>query len=438
MRQAIAYATAQLGGAMFFQVSALLMMPFMTNTLAIPAAFAGLAVFVPKLWVMICDPLMGTWSDRANSLQRGRRPFVLWGGLGTAIGIMAVFIVPGITSPAWLAIYISLAYALASTAYSAFSVPYLTMGSEITSTPHERTRVMAWRQIFNYGAITLANTAPLLVQTFGGGRSAYVEMAVILASVCATAIIVSCSGIRGVAARGGSGKSAISLPSRIRGAFGNREFSQLFRTYCLQFVAIGVAGASFAYYVVYQAGGDFITLTKLSFVMMAGGILAQFMWVRVARRYGKLLAYRLCTAGMMIMQLSYLIPRQGDLTSVFVINFFVGGFASSLLVMAWSILMDVIVRDEENSAEQRGGVLSGIWSAGEKASVAIGALLTGLLLQAFGFQASTEGFIPQSPMAHLGIRVVTGVVAPSIFLLGLLSLRAFPTVRPVELPQAAE
>jgi GPH family glycoside/pentoside/hexuronide:cation symporter len=438
MRQAAAYATAQLGGGIFFQVAALLMMPFMTNTLAIPAALAGLAVFIPKLWVMICDPLMGTWSDRVTSVRRGRRPFVLWGGLGTAAGIVAVFVVPGIASPTLLAIYITLAYALGSTAYSAFSVPYLTMGSEITSVSHERTTVMAWRQAFNYGAIMLANTAPLLVERLGGGRTGYADMALILAPICALAIVISWWGVRGVGSRPAVSRSDVNLLARIRAAFGNRAFSQLFRSYCLQFIAIGAAGAAFAYYVVYHVGGDFVILTKLASVMIVGGILAQFGWVRVARRFGKLLAYRFCVFGMAVTQVVYLTLGRGDIAAAFVINFFVGAFASSLLVMAWSMLMDVIVRDEEESGLQRGGVLSGIWSAGEKASAAIGALATGLILQLFDFQVSTEGFIPQSATAHLGIRLVMGVVAPGILLLSLLFLRNFPIGKPLELRQAAE
>jgi GPH family glycoside/pentoside/hexuronide:cation symporter len=436
--QIAAYSMAQFGGAIFFQVAALLLMPFMTNTLAVPAALAGLAVFIPKFWVMICDPLMGTWSDRVNSLARGRRPFVLWGGLGTAAGIVAVFVVPGIASPALLAIYVMLAYTLASTAYSAFSVPYLTMGSEITATPRERTTVMAWRQAFNYGAILLAFSAPWLVQRLGGGRPAYSGMALILGSICALAIVVSWLGLRGVRSRGGAGASTVSLFSRIGSAFENHEFRRLFRAYCVQYVAVGVAGAGFAYYVIYQGGGDFAALTQLAMVMVVGGILGQFFWVRIAGRFGKLPTYRVCIVGMSATQIAYFVVPPGSLLPVFVINFFVGVFTGSMLVMAWSMLMDIIVRDEEDEGVQRGGILAGIWSAGEKAAAAVGALATGLILQAFDFQVSTEGFIPQSPLAHLGIRVVAGIVTPALLLTSLVSLRHYPAGRPLGVPRAAE
>jgi Na+/melibiose symporter-like transporter len=133
----------------------------------------------------------------------------------------------------------------------------------------------------------------------------------------------------------------------------------------------------------------------------------------------------------------YLLPGQGDLAAVFVIDFFIGVFAGNLLVMAWSMLMDIIARDGERAGPGRGGVFAGIWSAGEKASVALGALAAGLLLQAFDFHPSAEGFIAQSASAHLGIRLAIGLLPSIGLLLSLMALSGFGREsRPAE-PQIA-
>jgi GPH family glycoside/pentoside/hexuronide:cation symporter len=80
-RLCIAYGAGSVGAGIFSTIPGLLLLFYLTDTLAVPAGLAGLAVFVPKLWDIITDPIVGAWSDRTSSRWGRRRPFLLAGAL---------------------------------------------------------------------------------------------------------------------------------------------------------------------------------------------------------------------------------------------------------------------------------------------------------------------------------------------------------------------
>lgn len=74
----IAYGSGSIATGLFLILPQLLLMFFMTEVLAIPAAAAGMALLAPKVLELITDPLIGRWSDSANT-RWGRWGFIKWG-----------------------------------------------------------------------------------------------------------------------------------------------------------------------------------------------------------------------------------------------------------------------------------------------------------------------------------------------------------------------
>ena len=77
----LSYAAGSLGSGLFSTIPGLLLLYYLTDTLAVPAGLAGLAILLPKLWDIATDPIVGAWSDRTRGRWGRRRPLLLAGAL---------------------------------------------------------------------------------------------------------------------------------------------------------------------------------------------------------------------------------------------------------------------------------------------------------------------------------------------------------------------
>ena len=103
--------------------------------LGLEPALAGLAIMIAKAWVVIADPIAGIVSDRSHGRWGRRRPFILAGGLIAAISFILLFFVPALERQFLLFTYVTVIYLILNTGFSMFSVPYLTMASEMSDDP---------------------------------------------------------------------------------------------------------------------------------------------------------------------------------------------------------------------------------------------------------------------------------------------------------------
>ncbi|MEM8875540.1 MAG: MFS transporter [Planctomycetota bacterium] len=145
--------------------------------LAVSPTLLGVALFIPRIWDAVIDPVMGSVSDNSTSKWGRRKPFMLIGALLSIAGIFAICYVPGgIDNQSWsntewgpvlnfgfatLDLNVPLrdwAYAgiltfvciIFYTCLTVFAVPYGALTMELTSDYEERTRVMSFRTLFTY------------------------------------------------------------------------------------------------------------------------------------------------------------------------------------------------------------------------------------------------------------------------------------------------
>ncbi|MDX6268636.1 MAG: hypothetical protein QOD70_3376 [Frankiales bacterium] len=63
----VSYGAGAIGNGVFVTVPGLLLLFYMTNILGVGAGLASAALFVPKLWDAVANPLMGGISDRSTN-----------------------------------------------------------------------------------------------------------------------------------------------------------------------------------------------------------------------------------------------------------------------------------------------------------------------------------------------------------------------------------
>lgn len=426
------YGAGWIGGQIFRDVPAMLLLTFMTTALEVPPAVAGAAIFIPKLWVVFCDPLMGLWSDRTRSAWGRRRPFLFVGAILCGITFVLLFNIPHFDTGTARGIYVCLIYTVASTAFSIYSVPYLTMGSELASTPHERTVAMSWRQVGLGFGLVLGNAMPmLLVDWGGGGEPGFRFMGWVLGLACGATMFITFLGTR-AARMTEQVQQAVPLAEQFRLAARNKPFLLLVAGNFLQLVGSACGYATIVLYTVYHLEKEYTFVSRLTLIMAITVIVTPPLWTIAARRFGKKPIFMVSIVLFSLSYVSFLLTSPDDNALVYFLSATVGTFNCGFSLIAFSMLLDAIAYDTKVSGLNREGVFSGVWSAMDKTAFACGALLAGIILQAIGFRESGAGFTPQSAEVARGIVIVFSCT-PAIFALAAALVMAFYPLKESEL-----
>lgn len=400
----LGYGIGMVGERLFRDAPALLLLLFMTDYLGISPALAGLAVFVPKVVVIILDPLVGTLSDALHTRWGGRRPLMFLGAILSSLCMVAFFHVPHLDTPQLRALYMSAIVTVGFAAYALFSVPYLSMGAEIVSGVHQRTKMMSARVIFMAAGLTLSAFSGAIIQSGGGGLRGYTFMSWLFAAICLTTMMTTVLSTGFAMDRQRRGAPA-GIRAQLGQVFSNRRFRLLWTVGFLQKLGEGIGYGSFAYFCIYVVHQP---LNSLAFVVLAGTVaqtLGQPVWLWATRRWSRPVLY---TCGVLLWCVHLLIwmTMQGRPQWLLIPLGFVSGIASGgFLMITLSMLANAVADESARSGRNQEGIYSGLWLAGEKVAFALGALVVGLMLQAFGFVESTGGTqsTPQTARAIFGI-----------------------------------
>jgi Na+/melibiose symporter-like transporter len=404
-----AYGAGQVTISVFFQVTSLLLLPFMTNMLAIPAAIAGLVIMLPKVSAMVLDPLVGMLSDRIPPRWQVRRPLLVIGGVTTALAFPMLFNPPSVSNPVVLATYIFAGFLLANAALSCLTVSYLASAFDIAGEPSQRTVLMSWRVAFHMGGVLLGGLAPAAVAFLGTGRSGYALMGVALCGFCLCAVAVNyLSTVRVPLRRAAAGYAKprdLWLVLRRKSSF-----RHLAAIYGIKYFSNGIQYAANAYFVLYVLEGELQLLSAMVVTMTLAALATQPLWVKLAARIGKINTFVIATVGIGTAFLSFATLGPGDDQAAIVISAFQGVFAGGGALMSWSLFVDSIQLYAEQTGESRPELLAGVWSAIEKVLFAIGVFVFGGILQLLGLVPSTQLIVTQPDSALLGVRLGVAVL----------------------------
>ena len=417
------FGTGAMGMAVILNTMGGVFAPFMTNFLGIGAGAAATLLLVSKLYDMVTDPLMGVVSDRTTTRWGRRRPFLMLGGVVSAIGLTLVFNPPAIDIQAWLIAYVLGSLLVIYTGYTLFNVPYLTMPAEMTSSYHERTTLMSYRVVFlNIGAL-IAVSSFALVQWLGNDRAAHGTMGwafAILIFLGSTYCFFGTAPARQTVRK----EHAYSVGTQVRTAVENRPLMLLLSAKFCQLLGVSLSTATGVYFKVAVLGLSY-QLTTLYLYTSSLVILAVIpAWNMASRRYGKRLAYMAATAGYALVTLTWLLATADDpLSYIFIRAVLLGICAAGILVMGPALLPDAVEYDYLKTGMRREGTLSSFYSTVEKLAFAIGPALALYFLSWFGYQAGTEGLeIEQPQTAIIAIYMGAGLTPAALNALSLVFL----------------
>jgi GPH family glycoside/pentoside/hexuronide:cation symporter len=427
------YGTGQLGAQVFRDTPAVLLPLFLTTMLGVEPWLAGLVVLIPKLWLIVCDPLVGAWSDRLRG-RYGRTPFLVVGAVLTSLGFVALFTLTRGGSPLMSAALTCMLFFLGSTAFSMFSVPYLAIAAALSHDPHERTRIMVFRMVFStLGVLVGVGVAQPLIYGLGGGVHGWTVMALVLGAICLVTMLVTAIGLARVPLIRDETMPG-SLLSQIGAIGGNKPYLVLLTTCLIQNIgqASGYTVIGFIYLYAIQA----IWIVPLFILVMAiAGIAAQPLWLALSRSWGKERTYVVASAVWAAVTATWFfihpaddvlltIPGVGALGTqhllVLLRGAAIGVVNSAFVMLSLSMLTDTIDYERRRKGIANEGVFAGLFSALEKLSFALGPVVAGLVMSAFGFVSSTGGAVTQSPHAITGIVLLYSLIPAATQIISLL------------------
>jgi GPH family glycoside/pentoside/hexuronide:cation symporter len=105
-------------------------------------ALVGLLGALPRLTDALTDPLMGYISDNTRSRWGRRRPYIFFGAIAAGIIFALLWQLPIGKSQTYYFWFFLLGSLIFYLAYTVFATPWVALGYELTPDYHERTRVM--------------------------------------------------------------------------------------------------------------------------------------------------------------------------------------------------------------------------------------------------------------------------------------------------------
>jgi GPH family glycoside/pentoside/hexuronide:cation symporter len=444
------YATGEFVTSGFAALPGLVLVFYMTDTLAVPALLAGAVVTVAKVWDIIIDPIVGAYSDREFAARGSRRRLMRLGAIVLPIFFVLTFAVPDGTEPLLAAAWVFVAFLLAATGFSFFQVPYNVLPAELVSGYDARTRLLTARVVVLTAAILLyGGGGPALrevgVELFGSDFGGYLFMAIGAAAIFIVAILVTSTVER--ASRGtieapraplstshafteiAPPRDSIAVQARRGLAMlrTSKPFRTLLATFFTQALAAGGMLAATQYVATWVLGDtDAVTILFIGLILPA--IIAAPLWGVAARRIGKERAYVIATTLFFLAALSHVgllfVPGYWIVVPIGVVGIAYAG----LQALPLSMLPDVIAHDARTHGPGRGGSFSGMWTAGETTGLAFGTTILAVVLAVSGYLESTAttAVEAQPASAVFGIVMAFSVVPATLMALSFIPLLRYP------------
>jgi GPH family glycoside/pentoside/hexuronide:cation symporter len=409
-----------LGAALLLNSFAALQLYYLTSVLAVPIATASLLLFVAKLWDWVANPLMGLISDRTSSRWGRRRPYLVLGGVVSALGLIAYF-TSALTPVGDSLLLITLSLAVVGTGYTIFNVPYMAMPSELEEDYKARTRMFRWRVLFIGIGTVLGTGAQRLAEILGGGAEGYARMSLFVAAgvfIFMALPFLGTAGGRQLTVE----RHSMPLWQQVRTGLANRPFLALLGAKFTQLFGLFTITAMTIFVIRYvldkeNPGAWMLYYTVIAFIVQT---LTIPVWTRVTEVLEKRQTYMLSTLILALVSLSWLLASAQEPFWVFALRAAFKGFAlSGILLMGQSMLPDTIEYDYRMHGVRREGVFAGLYSIVEKVAASFAPTLLGLGYAWFGFQSAAD---VQTVEALDGIRYSAALLPALYFGLSLIPI----------------
>lgn len=415
--------------------------PVFNIALGISPAVIGTILMFYRLWDAMADPILGSISDNARTRWGRRRPFIVVGGVLTSLCMPLLWQVSSHWSHTAIIAWMVVTGLLLYTAFTVWSMPYYSLGMELTPDYNERTRVLAWRAIFSkctviFGGWLLALAAlPVFADPVTGEPDLARGMR--LMSWAMGAIIMIVAILPGLFVKERyyeketRHQARVGLWKGLRETLRCRPFQKVVGVYVCQTIGSSLVASLGLYLNIYYiCGGDMKTASIIqgikSTVIFLPGLLSVPFWAWVCEKIGKKGALRITIImGFVANLLVYFCYTPAHPYLQILPHVFLSAFGSAIWMIVPSMQADIVDYDELHTAERREGSFSSVFSWISKLAMMLTTGVSGFIIVWCGFDVGKYG--KAQPPGVLQTMLHWYVFLPMAFWVGaLLILHFYP------------
>lgn len=420
----LGFGIGDLGGNLFFTAMGFYSLIYLTDTVGVSAALAGIAILVGKFWDAVTDPLVGFLSDRTRSRWGRRRPYLLFGAIPLLLAMWYFFSAPDFSSRQTAGfLWATFALCLLNTAYTVVNIPYGSLTPEITKDYQERTTLNGFRFSFAViGTILGAAVVIPIVKLAGNPHTGYSIVGLLFGFIMAATILTTFFTVRETASTE-QPRPKTKLFETFGVVFKNKTYLRLVAVYTMNLTGITFVQTMLVYYFkyIYQDEG----MTTIAMLLLLGvAMLCVPISVLVAKRIGKKRTYQLALGILVLSCLAmFLFAHILGMIFTFCVMVFAGVGIGFGYVPPFAMLPDVVEVDAIQTKTRKEGAYYGMWTFFSKIGVALAAALSGVFLN---FAKFVPNIVDQTSSALFTIRLLIGPVPALIFLLGIVLVQKYP------------
>ncbi len=395
-------------------------MNFATDVLRIGPATVGAIFLASKVWDAVSDPAVGYLSDRTGSAMGRRRSWMLFSSVPVAGFAIMMWAPPAGLEGAQTTLWIAVAIFGFYTAYTAFYVPHLAMGAELSFQVAERNRIYGARQVGHglglLGAFSLG--APLLARA-DSARATALELGWAAGVACLVSIAAAALWLPREPAQSAS-RGARNLRTALRDVWRNPHAKLLLFVFFIESFGVGATSAMAPYVVKYVIQEpDVLGVVLLAFFVPSAVSIP--VWVWLAGRFER---HKLWRFAMMMSCVGYGSLAFLDVGRVDIMLFcgvLCGTSAGCGNTLGQAIKADVIDYDEYATGERKEGSYFATWAF-------VGKLAAGLVIGLAGLALDWAGYVENAEQSALTRRVMVMLIGgvPCVsFVIGILAFSRF-------------
>lgn len=397
---------------------------FYADVVLVPLGYLAIAIAVARSLDAMSDPVMGWISDRTRTRLGRRRPYLLAATPLCALAFWALLSPPASLTGGWAALWFGATFILYFIFHTAYVLPHYALGPELTVNYHERSSLFAVREGFTIIGTIVASAAPGFMQQrmHLGERQVFFRMGIGFGI-----LLVVLYWILGLTIRERPdflARESNPLVPGVRRALRNRPFAILLASYVAGSVTGAIPATMMPFFNAYviRPKNPQVWLSIFLLGYFAAGFLSLPLWVKAARRFGKLNAWLASFVLGITGGGAMFLLGPGDTIPLLLLIIWAGlGFGAGLFLTP-SMQADVIDYDEFHTGKRREAQYAAFWSMLPKFVAIPSASIPIAILASLGYVPNAA----QNPQVVMAIRTIFAL-GPALFgALSFLIARRFP------------